>query len=120
MADPGAAPHIAAAALCRSCHASGRRDIGRNDRYSLDRGAADGGRGFFGAVLFVGAVRSDVACVRRMGRRDDRGSGCRADEFGGAQWRESLGQYVWIRVVALSLNKHMTNLIMCLIYIINI
>src|SRR3546814_5587872 len=75
MADPGAAPHPAAATLCRSCHASGGCDIARNDRYSLDRGAADGGRGFFGAVLFVGAVRSDVACVRRMGRRDDRGAG---------------------------------------------
>src|SRR3546814_11183327 len=54
MADPGAAPHPAAAAPCRPCHASGGCDIARNDRYSLDRGAAGGGRGLFGAVLFLG------------------------------------------------------------------
>src|SRR3546814_6715677 len=34
MADPGAAPHPAAATLCRSCHASGGCDFARNDRYS--------------------------------------------------------------------------------------
>src|SRR3546814_1386668 len=56
MADPGAAPHPAAAAPCRPGHASGGCDIARNDGYSLDRGTAGGGRGLFGAVLFLGAV----------------------------------------------------------------